>query len=152
VPKNDVSNLLQAVTTGSDSNFFWITTPLVAKMLTTILSDQSPSFAAVTPLGGMLVGLPLKVSDGVTVGQLLLVDAGGLAGNAGEVFPRIIEEAMLHMDTVPDSPVTASTLMQSLWMLNQVGVLCERYFVAAKLRSDAVAIVQTTNSYTGGSP
>jgi hypothetical protein len=150
--KNDISNMLQAMTTGSDSKLFFVTTPLVAKMLTTILSDQSPTFAAVTPLGGTLAGLPLLVSDGVTTGQLLLIDAGGLAGNIGELFLQTVEDAFVQQDTAPDSPPTASTIMQSFYSLNQVGIRCERFFVAAKLRSDAVQIIQTTNSYTGGSP
>jgi hypothetical protein len=46
------------------------------------------------------------------------------------------------MDGAPDSPPTASTNMQSLWQLNQIGIKAERFITWARRRSTAVAWIQ----------
>jgi hypothetical protein len=46
------------------------------------------------------------------------------------------------MDSAPDSPATASTVMVSLWQTNQIGLKAERFVTWAKGRSQAVQFIQ----------
>lgn len=96
------------------------------------------SFPDLGPTGGSIQQIPVLVSDGVISGQVILLDASGIAAAPGEVTLQKIREGIIIADAAPDSPVTGSTIIQSLWQLNQTAI-AERFFAAVKLRSDAVA-------------
>jgi hypothetical protein len=100
-----------------------------------------PDFPGMTPMGGTLMGTPVLVSDGCLAGDFILVDASGIGGAAGEMVLQQMREATLQLDAAPDSPPTAATTLVSLWQENLAGILCERYFVATKLRTDSVGYI-----------
>lgn len=58
---------------------------------------------------------------------------------------------MLNMDSVGDLPVTASTVMRSLWQNNEVGLRAERYIGVEKLTTSGVCVVTSVN-FSGDSP
>jgi hypothetical protein len=152
----DIAGLLQAVGTGQGSRLYLITTPLIAKMLsvigTTTTSGQR-AFPDMTPLGGVLCGIPCLVSDAVTEGQIILADASGIAAGSGDVLLQELNEAAIEMETAPSSPPTASTNFLSLWQNNLTAIVIERWFVATRLRSNSVAVVFNSAFYrTGFSP
>jgi hypothetical protein len=120
-----------------------------------MLTDQKgvSAFPDLTPLGGSINGITVLVSDAVTAGQVILADASGIAAASGDIGLQEFTEGSLQFDSAPDSPPSASTNIVSLWQMNFVGIRVERYFVAARLRSDAVAVASNSNSYgSGNSP
>ena len=66
-----------------------------------------------------------------------------------ELF-QTLEEAGVPKSPSPDSPPSASTNFVSLWQLNLSALVVERFFVAARLRADAVAVCSNSNSYQSG--
>jgi hypothetical protein len=87
----------------------------------------------VTPQGGTIKGVPVIVSDGVPDGEIIILDPmETLQPTALE--PSISVQADVQLDTAPDSPNTASTVLRSLWQADQVGLLL-RYFMCEKLRA-----------------
>ena len=69
------------------------------------------AFAIATVNGGSIGGIQIVVSDEVTAGEDILVDASQLAV-AQEGF-RIDQsnQASIQLNTIPDSPTTGSTVM-----------------------------------------
>ena len=106
----DISGLLSQVTLDADSKPYLITTTTILKRWT-MLTDQHGigAFPQLTPMGGSINGIPVLVSDGVTAGQVILVDASSIGGNAGEMLLTESDQASLQQDSAPDSPQSAST-------------------------------------------
>jgi len=150
----DIEYLLRQVPLGSNSRPYLICTPAMAETLSQMNNGGEPAFPLLGPLGGFISpGLPLLVSDGVITGQLILVDASMIAAASGEVILQQIEDGVVEMSDTPTSPPTASVTLQGLWQANMTGIRCERYWIGVKLRTDAVAVIQTTSSYSNaGSP
>ena len=147
----DISNLLKAISTGQSSKLFILTTALICKSWCMLSDGKGVSaFPDLTPQGGSINGITVLVSDGVTVGNVLLADASGIAAGSGDVTLNEFREGMVQLDTAPDSPPSASTNFVSLWQLNLSALVVERFFVAARLRSDAVAVCNNSNSYQSG--
>jgi hypothetical protein len=150
----DLSALLSSVTLGAVSRPYLITTSLICKRWS-MLKDQKgvSAFPDLGPMGGSINGIPVLVSDGISAGLVVLVDAASCAAASGELILSEVEEALLQMDSAPDSPPTASTSMQSLWQMNLSAIRLERYLICVRLRDTAVAVVSNANSYgSGNSP
>jgi hypothetical protein len=128
-----------------------ITTPLICKMWSMLTDSKGVSaFPDLGPLGGSINQIPVLVSEGVTAGNVVLVDASGIAAASGDLVLNEFREGMIQLDSAPDSPPSASTNFVSLWQLNLTAIVVERFFVAARLRSDAVAVCSNSNSYQSG--
>ena len=106
--------------------------------------------------GGTAWGLPVITSEGVpstggspTDGDLIIVASTPdiLLADDGQVQIDISREATLQMDSAPDSPATASTVMYSLFQNNGVAVRAERYINWAKRRSTAVQYIQNAKYF-----
>ena len=101
--------------------------------------------------GGTLEGIPVITSENI-VGTGGSPTDGGLivALNAPEILLAddggvdidVSTEASIHMETTPDSPATASTVLTSLWQHNMVGIRAERMINWVKRRSGAVQFIQ----------
>jgi HK97 family phage major capsid protein/HK97 family phage prohead protease len=94
--------------------------------------------------GGTLFGLPVIVSEYVPTdsgGSLVaLVNASDIyEADEGGIDLSMSTEASLQMDSAPDNPTTASTVMVSLWQRNLVGFRAERTINWARRRPSAVA-------------
>ena len=147
----DISNLLKAISTGQSSKLFILTTALICKSWSMLSDGKGVSaFPDLTPQGGSINGITVLVSDGVTAGKVVLADASGIAAGSGDVTLNEFREGMVQLDTSPDSPPSASTNFVSLWQLNLSALVVERFFVAARLRADAVAVCSNSNSYQSG--
>lgn len=70
--------------------------------------------------------------------SIFLADDGG-------VNIDMSREASLQMDSAPDSPQTASTVMVSMWQQNMVAIKAERFITWKKARSGAVQYIQGGN-------
>ena len=150
----DISGLLSQVTLDADSKPYLITTTTILKRWT-MLTDQHGigAFPQLTPMGGSINGIPVLVSDGVTAGQVILVYASSIGGNAGEMLLTESDQASLQQDSAPDSPQSASTNFVSLWQLNLVAQRVERFFIGEVIRSSSVAVCSNSASYgSGNSP
>lgn len=141
---SDLHNLLAAVTTYAGSRLFLLAPPDVAKSMATLMdSGGQLVFAGMSPTGGEALGLPVLVSDQVTPGQLILVDASGVLGDIEGVTVVASRQASLQLDTAPTmsgvTPTPTDTV--SLWQTNNVAVKASSWFGCERFRADAVAVL-----------
>lgn len=111
----------------------------------------NPSFPGLNVNGGTFVGLPVVVSENVpatggspTDGSsiILLKQSEVLLADDGNVTIDASREASLQMESTPDSPVTASTTLVSMFQHNMVAIRAERYVTWKKRRDTAVGFIQ----------
>jgi HK97 family phage major capsid protein len=130
----DLSNLLGQITTNFTSMYLVMrrSTALgLAKLKSTGGSDAFPQLGV---NGGSIWGISVLISDSMSVGTdspgnhlIVAIDASEVFFNDGGIELDASENALLEMQTSPDSPRTGSTLLVSLWQQNLVGVLVRRY-------------------------
>lgn len=138
--REDVKSLLATFMTNSLNNFtsgVWIMTSqqcLAISLMQNALGQ--PEFPGVTMQGGTFLGMPIIASENVpyvgsspTDGSRIIFALQDqiLLADDGQVTVDVSREASLQMDSAPDSPQTASTVMMSLWQNNLVGIKVERY-------------------------
>lgn len=114
-------------------------------------------FPGITAQGGTLVGLPVITSENIPGtggspadgGLILLVKASEIMiADDGQVTIDASNQASLQMESAPDSPATASTIMVSMFQQNMIAIRAERYINWVKRRSAAVQFIQNAK-YTG---
>lgn len=125
---------------------FWIMDNVTAMRISLMRNPLGQDeFPGLTPTGGTFMGYPVITSQGVPADS-----SGGLMifGNAQDILYAedtltldVSREASLQMNTTPDDPTTASTVMVSLWQRNLVGLRAERYINWQKRRSNAVGYI-----------
>jgi HK97 family phage major capsid protein/HK97 family phage prohead protease len=99
-------------------------------------------FPEMTKDGGMLEGIPVLCSQSVPSGLIVAVNAPDiLLADDGDVAIDVSTEASLQMDSAPDSPPVATTVMVSLWQANMVGIKAERFITWLKARSGSVQYI-----------
>jgi hypothetical protein len=139
----DLQLLLAEITTGASSVLYLVTTPAICKQLSLkCTADGALLFPDMTPLGGSISGVPILISDGLSAGQLALIDASGLAGGSDAVILDATQHATLEIDDSPDDPTTAGTVMTSLWQSNLRALRGERWFGVNKFRASSVALLE----------
>jgi HK97 family phage major capsid protein len=150
--RNDIRALLASITTNARSQLFLLTTPAVAKILSVLHTNTgAAAFENMTFRGGQIAGIEVLVTDGASAGTMILVDAQQIAAASETIQLSSAREAIVQMDTAPDSPITASTVPVSLWQNNMTGLKAERFFGVQKLTTTGVCVL-TGASYTGDSP
>ncbi len=106
--------------------------------------------------GGTAWGLPVITSEGVpstggspTDGDPIIVASTPdiLLADDGQVSIDVSREATLQMDSAPDSPPLASSVMYSLFQNNGVAIRAERYINWVKRRSSAVSYIQNAKYF-----
>lgn len=150
--RQDLRTLLQSVPTGTTSKLFWIVNPTIAKAWS-VLADSTgnAAFPGARFNGGEIGGIPILSSDQVASDEIILTDAGGIACAAGDLALDVSENALIQLETSPDSPPTAATNMVSFFQMNYVGFRAERFFGAKLLNASSVAKI-TGAAYSGNSP
>jgi hypothetical protein len=147
--RQDLRTLLATVSKGDR---YLIVTRTIAEALA-VIGDTAggPTFPLATVNGGSFGGITIIPCDEATDGEMILVDASQLAV-AQEGF-RIDQsnQASIQLNTTPDSPITGSTAMTSLWQANLSAIRAERYVGLALCRSNCAAKI-TGVGLTGGSP
>lgn len=99
--------------------------------------------------GGSLEGIPVVTSENIvamggspTDGYpIVAINAPEVLLAEGGVEIDISREASLQMDSAPDSPETASTILVSLWQRNMVALRAERFITWKKRRTGAVQYI-----------
>ncbi|QQE90476.1 phage major capsid protein [Azotobacter chroococcum] len=109
-----------------------------------------PEFPTITMTGGTLNGLPVIVSEYVPTDSsgsiVALVNASDIyLGDEGGIDLSMSTEASLQMDSAPDNPTAAGTVLVSLWQRNLVGFRAERAINWARRRTSAVAYLTGVN-------
>lgn len=107
-------------------------------------------FPGIGMMGGTFFGLPVIVSEYVPTdssGSLVaLINASDIyEADEGGIDLSMSTEASLQMDSAPDNPSTASTVMVSLWQRNLVGFRAERTINWQRRRASAVAWLSGVN-------
>lgn len=87
--------------------------------------------------GGTLLGLPAVLTPGAGT-TITLLEAPAIYVNDNLARVDVTREAALQLNSTPDSPPTAATVVVDLWSTNRVGVLVDRY---ASWQRDAVSAV-----------
>jgi HK97 family phage major capsid protein len=115
-----------------------------------------PEFPGLSLNGGDLLKLPVLTSENIpstggspTDGDPIIVVSAPdiLLADDGQVSIDASREASLQMETAPDSPATASTIMVSLWQQNQIALRAERWINWAKRRSTAVSYISNAKYF-----
>jgi len=111
-------------------------------------------FPDLTKDGGSIEGFPVVASENIVANggsptdgwPIVAMRASDiLLADDGAVDVDISTEASLQMDSAPDSPNTASTVMMSLWQNNLVGIRCERFINWVKARTTSVYYITGAN-------
>lgn len=154
--RTDIGTLWESMFAANQSlgQGVWIMSNQQAMRLS-LLRNQfgTKEFPDLTPLGGTLEGFPVIASESVpsdTGGSMIIfVNAKDVMyADDGPVTIDASREASLQMDTAPDNPTTASTVLISLWQRNMVALRAERYMNWKKARDTAVGYI---NGATYGS-
>ena len=93
--------------------------------------------------GGELANLPAIVASGVPAVSLYLIDASGIAADAGPPTVEMSRQATVEMNTTPTGG--ASAVQTSLFQTNSVALRATAWFGAQVLRSGAVAVITGIN-------
>lgn len=148
---------LKTLLTGMYSNnhasgLVWIMTQQQALAISLMQNSLGqPQFPGITPEGGTLLGYPVITSENIPAAGgsptdgypiIILRAPDILLADDGQVSIDASREASLQFETTPDSPVTASTNVVSLWQHNMIALKAERYVTWAKARSTAVDFIQ----------
>lgn len=123
----------------------WImssTTALALSMMVNPLGQVE--FPGITMNGGVFGGLPVLTTEYVNTDSsgsiVALVNASDIYyADEGGLDVSMSTEASLQMDSAPDNPTTASTVLVSLWQRNLVGFRAEMSLNFARRRPSAVA-------------
>ena len=101
--------------------------------------------------GGSLEGIPVVVSENMVAtggspadgGLIIAMNARDvLLADDGGVNIDVSREATLQMETTPDSPAVAGTVLVSLWQHNMIALKAERFITWKKRRTEAVQFIQ----------
>jgi HK97 family phage major capsid protein len=107
-----------------------------------------PLFPGMSITGGSIFGIPVIVSNNVGDRIILLHAPSVLFADEGGVRIDVSRDASVQMDSAPDSPTTASTILVSLWQNNLVGLRAERMITWKLARAAAVRYI-TAAAYVG---
>lgn len=140
------------------SGAVWIMTEVQALGFALLLNPLGqPEFPGIQingASGGTFMGLPVVLSENVPLNatsgsegsRIILAKANEiLLADDGETMLDVSSEASLQMDSAPDSPASATTVMVSLWQMNLIGIRAERYINWAKRRAGAVQYIDSAN-------
>jgi len=157
----DIRALFSAVITANQdpTTFVWVMTPTMALSISMMQNALGqPEFPTITMTGGTFFGLPVVVSQSVPANagagsplvgagdRIVLVNANDiLLADDGQVVLDVSREASIQMDSAPDDPATAATVMVSLWQNNLVGLKAERFINWKRRRDTSVGYIDGAN-------
>jgi hypothetical protein len=138
----DLNALLALVNNGVFIAPYLVMKSSTARYLTKLRgTDGQRTFPDITVQGQSAIwGVPIIASDS-TGPQIVLIESSDvLVADSGAVVDATFEAA-LQMNTTPDDPSTATTVLVSLYQENLVGIRCLRYLNWAKARASSVAYI-----------
>lgn len=101
-------------------------------------SDGSQQFPGVGVGGGSWKGLTFITSNVVSTNVVALQPALILYADDGGVTIDASTEASLQMDSAPDSPLTATTVLASMFQMNAVALRAEQYINWKRVGTNSV--------------
>lgn len=140
----DIANLLAAIQPTAESRLLFGASPDVARAASTLLTPSGGFlFPDMTPMGGQILGIEVQVSDALGLGQLMLMDASGIAGESELITIDASEDTTIEMESEPenDSVEPTATEMISMFQTHSVAILATAWFGALRFREDAAAII-----------
>ena len=136
----DIRNLIGALTLDTQSRVVLGVSPTRAERMALWLSTNGErAFPGMTLMGGEIAGMSVTVSDRIADDEVLAVDSSGIAGSAGAILPDLSNQATIQLDTTPDNPTSASTVMIALWQRNMRAIRLQRRFGLKRVRDGSVA-------------
>lgn len=142
----DLRNLLSQITTQGAGLHLLMRRSTALWICELQNADGSSAFPNMGALGGFIWGIPVLVSGNVPTdnnspsnGIIVAIDASEIFYHEGEIEFHRSENAMLEMNTAPDSPRTASTVLVSCYQQNLIAILVRRYANWQRRRSGSVA-------------
>ncbi|WWO60436.1 major capsid protein [Stenotrophomonas phage SOVA965] len=141
--RNDIRLLFAAFIAANNAptSGVWIMNSTTALALSLMQNPLGQSeFPGINMNGGTFFGLSAIVSQYVPAGTVALVNASDIyLADEGGIELAMSTEASLQMDSAPDNPTTATTVLVSLWQRNLVGFRAERTVNWSRRRPSAVA-------------
>lgn len=130
--------LLTAVHSRAGGRLFFAASPEAANRLACYSDFAS---GGMSPMGGTLMNLPVVVTDGLTGGELALIDASGIAANVdGLEIERSNAGAIQFLDNPTNDSVTpVATQMVSLFQTGSTAMRAVMRFGAAPTRGGVIA-------------
>jgi len=107
------------------------------------VNDGERAFPTVTISGGDYAGATIIPTDALS-GQIVAFDATQVAAGSNGIELDSSNQVAIQVDSAPDSPPLASTPQTSFWQNNLTGLRATRYFGCERLRTSAVAVVNTS--------
>jgi HK97 family phage major capsid protein len=150
--KADVKSIMDSYFTANitpDTVIMHQRTALALSLMETSLGN--PQFPGLTMNGGTWLGMNVIVSTNVDYTEdspqegdlIVFLRASEIAiADEGGVDIDVSTEASIQMETAPTDPVTASTVLVSLWQHNLVGIRAERMINWVKRRAAAVQYIK----------
>jgi len=151
----DIGRLIEALYGCNLIAPYFIMRPLTAaKMaLLRLASGGGYAFPGLGPLGGSILGIPVLTSTGVAesdaspqTSSIVMIDASELiVADSDELALDVARHAAVQADSAPDDPVTASTVLISLWQQNLYGWRVVRPINWTMRRAGCVATLTGVN-------
>ena len=101
----------------------------------------NPVFPGITVTGGEAQGIKVVTSKAAGSNVILVYPPSILYADDGGVTIDVSREASVQMDSAPDAPPTATTVLVSLWQNNLVGLRAERFINWKRALNQGVALV-----------
>lgn len=146
----DLANALNAVATDQNSRLYIAMTPANVKQLSLMLASGSATTTALSPTGGTILGMEVIPCSALGSGTWLLIDATGFAAASDMLFLSTLRSSTIQFAAPVDSPPTPATPTISMFQMDQLGLLCERWFFCERLRASAVAQITGASYAPGG--
>lgn len=127
-PLEDVRTLIDAVGAKAASRLFMVARATTFANMGLLALGGARMFPDLDYRGGELAGARAVAMDSLPANVLAIVDATKTIVDPGTVVFDSSREALLQMNSTPDSPPTAATPMTSLFQRNLVGLLVETRF------------------------
>jgi hypothetical protein len=144
----DLAALLAQITTNF-ANVYLIMRPSTALGLSKLSSGSGgAAFPNLGAYGGSIWGIPVLTTTNAALGTdspgnhlIIAIDASEIFLADGGIEFDASENALVEMQTSPDSPRTASTILVSLYQENLVAVLVRRVIRWQRRREGSVAVL-----------
>jgi hypothetical protein len=141
---NDLRSLLFSVNADGSGNqrLYFVLHPSAAKSAATM----PLLFPSLGVNGGEMFGVPTLVSNTVNPDTIMLLDADGIAGDAGPITLKTSSEGDIEMAATPTNDAStgigATTGSVSMFQTNCIGIMALARFAVERLRQDACAVLQ----------
>jgi len=103
-----------------------------------------PMFPSLTATGGTIFGVPVIPSNAAGANLVGVAPAYILYADEGGTTIDVSREASVQMNSAPDNPAVATTILTSFWQQNLVGIKAERFVNWKRAITAAVQLVTNT--------